>query len=70
MIGPDGLLLGSSPPPMWCPSFSFIGGVANEKYFCIGGSHTEHLWRCNSTVALKSKFSMKKSQKCEFGHAK
>jgi hypothetical protein len=63
---------------MWCPSFSFIGGAAKkkkpkrgcEKYFCIGGSHTEHLWRCNSTVALKSKFSMKKSQKCEFGHAK
>jgi hypothetical protein len=26
----------SSPPPIWCPSFSFIGGVAKEYTTKLG----------------------------------
>jgi hypothetical protein len=44
----------SSPPPICCPSFSFIGGVAKEyitkleceKYF-RRVSNTKHRWRCS-----------------------
>jgi len=37
MIRPDGLLLVGLPPLIYCPSFSFMGGVAEEyitKFGC------------------------------------
>jgi len=48
MIRPGGLLLVGLPPPIYCPSFSFMGGVAEEYRTKLGyenifaGSHTEH----------------------------
>jgi len=43
----------STPPPIWCPSFGFMGGVAKEYITKLGcekhfrRSHTEHRWRCS-----------------------
>ncbi len=47
-------VISSSPPPICCPSFSLISGVAKEYIKLhldvkniFAGSHTEHHWRCS-----------------------
>jgi hypothetical protein len=55
-IGPGGLLL-VVPPPICCPSVSFMGGVAKEYVTKLGcenifsGSHTEQRERCSKAIS-------------------